>query len=414
MAFQASATRMGEDVALGPRRLITPERLYVGALALSGGAALVSVALPAAERGQLVSTIAGATLGSAIGGFSIDTFLLSRPVGWVLSRGQRWILAMSVVCLLLSAAVAVVVIAIAGVGSYVLAAGAACALTAFNAFSSLALRIKKFVFVYSVRAAGAAVLIAGYVWLYLDGRLSGYDWSVVWLVGQSLAALALSLFVLRWAAAWRIGASAAGPPAAAAAEYREDVSAMAKLHVGIFAQMLTFRFDQVLLARFAGAGPLGVYALAVAALEFAQAGAVVAAQRILARREETGGSSAFQAAKAALPIAILCVLALGMIGVVWPEYANAWMLGLVLLPGCLAVCVGKIWSAELLKQRGEQPTTLVALVTLAVAIPAYFVAIPWSGAIGAALASSFAYAVHAFASRMSLRKSPQRLVHGTV
>lgn len=380
----------------------------MGALGLSGGAALVSVALPAAQRGELVATMAGGTLGSAIGSFSIDTFLLSRPTGWVLSRGGRWIAAMAVTCLALSAAVATAVIAIANVGSYPLAAGAACALTAVNVCSSLALRIKKFVFVYVVRAAGAAVVVAGYLWLYANGQRSGNTWSSAWLLGQALAAAVLCLVVARWAVAWRQAATAAQSQMAAGAEYRDDVSAMARLHAGVSAQMLTFRLDQVLLARFAGAGPLGVYALAVAALEFAQAGAVVKAQRILAGRGEAGPTGAFQAAKAAVPVAVLAVIGLAALGVIRPEYADAWLLGLLLLPGCLAVYLGKIWSAELLKQRGEQVTTNVALLTLAVAIPSYLAAISWAAAVGAAVASSLAYAVHAGASRASLRRAPSR------
>ncbi|MEK8107824.1 hypothetical protein NKG94_27545 [Micromonospora sp. M12] len=53
------------------------------------------------------------------------------------------------------------------------------------------------------------------------------------------------------------------------------------------------------------------------------------------------------------------------------------------------------------------------MITLAFAIPAYFAIIPWAGVIGAAIASTLAYAVHAFASRASLRRA-QSPNHGTV
>lgn len=407
---------LGDSPVLSlPSRLVTPERLYMAALALSGSAALVSIALPPTERGQLVASMAGGTLGSAIGGFSIDTFLLSRSEGWVLSRGRSWVMRVSLACIVISAAVAVLVIAVAGVGSYFVAAGAASALTVFNASASLALRIKKFMFVYSIRAASAATLVAGYAWLYIEGQISGSTWSIAWLVIQSLAAATLGCFVLHWAVSWYRGAAAVDIAVATAPELREDLSAMAKLHVGVCAQMLTVRLDQILLARFAGAAALGVYALAVAALEFAQAGTVVQAQRILARRESTETlPRAYPVIKAAFPIALFSVIALTVVGIVQPQYSEAWILGLVLLPGCLAACTGKIWSALLLKQRGEQATTTVAVVTLAVAIPSYLVAIPWTGAVGAALAVSCAYAVYALASRQSLRGSPQSLTHWTV
>jgi hypothetical protein len=188
---------------------------------------------------------------------------------------------------------------------------------------------------------------------------------------------------------------------------------MARLHVGVCAQMLTSRLDQILLARFAGAGPLGVYALAVAALEFASAGAVVKAQRILARREEARTTGAFQAARSAVPVAVLAVIGLAALGLIRPEYAGAWLFGLLLLPGCLAANLGKIWSAELLKQRGEQVTTNIALLTLAVAVPSYLAAISWAAAVGAGVAVSLAYAVHAVASRASLRR-PSSPVHEVV
>jgi len=181
------------------RPLITPERLYLAALGLSGLAALCSIALAPAERGQLVASIAGATLGSAIGGVSIDTFLMSRPRGWVWGRGGPWILAIMLGCILLSGAVSSVVIAVAGIGSYSVAIGAGCCLTIFNACSSLALRIQKFRFVYAIRAIGGLALIAGYGWFYLRGQLSGLAWSTAYLVAQALAAATIGIAVVRWA-----------------------------------------------------------------------------------------------------------------------------------------------------------------------------------------------------------------------
>jgi O-antigen/teichoic acid export membrane protein len=107
--------------------------------------------------------------------------------------------------------------------------------------------------------------------------------------------------------------------------------------------------------------------------------------------------------KAALPIAVAAVAGLAVVGWLVPPYRRAWVLGLLLLPGCLAVSVGKAWSASLLKLRGERTTTIVAIQTLAVSVPCYFVLVPWIGATGAALASSFVYAVQAIGSRLRLR-----------
>lgn len=395
----------------GPhRRLLSPERLYIVALGLTGLAAVVSVTLPPAERGELAANMVSATLGAAIGGLSLDTFLLSRPAGWVFSRGRNWVLGILVASVVLSGVAAALLTAVAGIGSYAIGIGAAAGLTIFNTVSSFALRLKSFWLVYSMRAASGVVLVGGYAILYVRGQLDGSLWSIVWLAVQWLSAVAVCAVVLRLV--WRVGPM----PAATATkpEYRADVVAVGKLHVGIFAQMLTLRFNQILVARFVGAGPLGIYALAVAALEFAQAGAVVRSQQILADRDAASKADQTGAVvKAALPIALAAVVGLAVLGFLAPEYRHAWILGLCLLPGTLFTAAGKTWSALLLKKRGEHATTVVAIITLAAAVPAYFAIIPWGGLIGAALASSFAYAVHAFASRASLRKS-QPPSHGTV
>lgn len=382
----------------------------MAALGLTGCAALVSVALPATERGELAASVASATLGAAIGGFSVDTFLISRPPGWIFARGAGWMLALLVGCLALSAAAATALTALAGIGSYAVGVGAACALTVFNAFSSLALRVKRFLFVYSMRALGGAVLVLAYAGLYAADRLDGAVWSVAWLAAQAFTGVVMCVAVLRLA--WR-----ARPPrtgAATGGELRADVLAIGKLHIGVSAQMLTYRLDQILVARFAGSGPLGVYALAVAALEFAQAGAVVRAQRILVDRErgEATPEPTGTIVRAALPVALAAVAALGLLGLIRPEYSDGWLYGLLLLPGALAVSAGKTWSALLLKHRGEQATTTVALTVMCVAIALYFLLIPVAGAFGAAVASSVAYTVYAVRTRGSLLRAPAVLVRG--
>jgi hypothetical protein len=377
-----------------PRRvLLSPEWWYAAALGLSGVAAIGSVALPAAERGQLAAVMVSSTLGASIGGFSIDTFLLSRPAGWVFSRGRPRVLGLLLGSLALSALVAAVLTWFSELGGYPVAMGGAGALTLFNAFASLAMRTKRFLFVYGVRAAGGVALVAGYALLWANHDLAGRDWSHVWLLAQLVAAVVLAAEILVRARRFGKGATREPLPPSALSG---DLKAMARLHLGMCAQMLTYRLDQVLLARFAGPGPLGVYALAVAGLEFAQTGAVVAAQRILAEREPVSGPSRVAPIlRLAAPIAVVSVCALAVIGIWMPEYHDAWKYGLLLLPGSLAVSMAKAWGANLLKLRGERATTSVALVTLTVAVPCYFVLVPVLGAPGAAIASSFVYVVQA-------------------
>ncbi|MFF5052208.1 hypothetical protein ACFY1S_03340 [Micromonospora sp. NPDC000663] len=384
------------------RRLVAPERLYLAALGLTGLAAVVSVALPAAERGELSANMVSATLGAAVGGLSLDTFLLSRPAGWVFSRGRAWILTMFVVSVLLSGVAAALLTALGGIGSYLIGVGSAAGLTVFNTVSSIALRQRSFFAVYAMRAASGAVLVGGYLALLATGQVDGGLWSVVWLGVQWVSALAVCALVLGMVR--RVGPAPA--PTADALDYRSDLRAVGNLHTGIFAQMMTLRFNQILVARFVGAGPLGVYALAVAALEFAQAGAVVRAQRILAERNvDAAEHRAAPVVRSAVPVALAAVAALAVLGLLRPEYRLAWVLGLCLLPGTLAAAAGKTWSSLLLKKRGERATTIAAVVTLVVAVTAYLGVIPLAGVIGAALASSLAYAVHALISRASLRQS---------
>ncbi|GAA0731767.1 hypothetical protein GCM10010199_48530 [Dactylosporangium roseum] len=401
--------------------LVRPTQLYMVSLALTGLGSLGTVVLPAGERGDLAASIVSATLGASIGGFSVDTFLLSRPSGWVVNRGRWWILLILVGCVLASSGVAVALTAAGGIGSYSIAVCGAAALTVFNACASLMLRIERFAYVYAMRSLGGAVLIAGYAALYLAGNRSGDQWSDAWLASQVLAAITLVIPVLRRARGFGLGPD--GQPAAdySAAGRTKDLTAIGKLHVGIAAQMFTFRLNQIILARFAGAGPLGVYALAVAALEFAQSSAVITAQKILADRgntdEQAAATPVVKAApivKATLTLGVLAVVGLAALGLLKPDYSQAALLGMILLPGAVAVALGKAWSAALLKQGGEQATTNVALIALAVAVPSYVILIPWIGAVGAAAASSFAYAVHAYGSFVSLKKRKRQtlLAHG--
>ncbi|NGM12065.1 hypothetical protein ENC19_04920 [Verrucosispora sp. CWR15] len=393
---------------LGIRRRLSPERLYIAALGMTGLAAVVSVALPATERGELAANMVAATMGAAIGGFSTDTFLLSRPAGWIMSRGRSWILGILGVSLGLTAAAAAAMTALAGIGSFTVGIGAACALTVFNTAAALGLRLKKFWLVYATRAAGGGVLMAGYAILLVGDERDGGHWSLVWLLVQVAAAAVLAGAVLVWAQRLRpFPAVTARLP-----EYRADLVAVGQLHVGVSAQMVTYRLSQVLVARFAGAGPLGVYALAVAALEFAQAGAVVRSQRILAERDPDAIQDQSRAAvRAAFPVACLAVIGLAVVGLLVPDYRDAWIFGLLLLPGTLALAVGKTWSAMLLKQSGERATTAVALVTMSVSVVLYLLLIPWIGATGAATASSLAYGVYTFRTWQRLRRSSHLLLN---
>ncbi len=391
------------------RALVAPERLYMAALGLSGLAALFSIALASNERGVLSATMAGATLGSAIGGVSIDTFFMSRPKGWVWGRGVSWIASILLGCLVLSGGVAAVIIAFIGFGNYAVAIGASCCLTIFNACSSLALRIQQFRFVYAVRATAALTLLAGYGWFWLAGERSGLVWSTAYAIAQAIAALALSVAVVRWATQRRPQNVIATPDRTTSTrkERLVDLSSMGKVHVGVSAAMVTSRLDQLLLARFVGESALGVYSLAVAAMEFAQAGAVVRSQKILTNPDQAESIPKMSpVVKATLPVAVCSVLGLAALGILRPDYHQAWLFGLLILPGAVGAALGKTWSAALLMRRGEMAASAVAVVAAVVAVPIYFLFISTMDTIGAAMAVSCIYGVYALGAFWSLRTQP--------
>ena len=78
--------------------------MYVSALAMSGVAVLLSVALPPAERGLLVATTTSATVGVAVGGLSLETFLLAQGRQWLDETAGRRSLAIYVATVPLAAA----------------------------------------------------------------------------------------------------------------------------------------------------------------------------------------------------------------------------------------------------------------------------------------------------------------------
>jgi hypothetical protein len=111
---------------------------------------------------------------------------------------------------------------------------------------------------------------------------------------------------------------------------------MGLTHAGAVAYIFTYRFDQLALSRYQGPDALALYSLALNAVEFAQAGAVVQAQRALGDHEE-GAAQRLPgllrtAVYLALGMGVLVLVGLAGIGLVAPEYHGALLLGLLLLP----------------------------------------------------------------------------------
>lgn len=378
--------------------------MYLSALAMSGVAILLSVALPPAERGLLVATTTSATTGVAVGGLSLETFLLAQGRRWLDDLAGRRSLLVYVATVPLTAVLAwtfahYTEAALPGIA----AAGAAC-IAASNLPAAAGLTLGEFLSVYRYRAVFAAVAPALYALLILAAVRDAGVWLLAWLGCQGLMAVAL------WA---RHGLPLARM-ARRASPQEERLTRLGLTHTGAVAQVFTYRFDQLALARYQGPDVLAVYSLAVAAIEFTQAGAVVAAQRTLGDHEDGSAQRLYgllrRAVYLAVGMGILVLVGLAGIGVLTDGYAAALLLGLILVPRSIAVTIGKVLSARLVNLGGEPLTAVIAVGTALAAIVGYSLTAPAFGAVGVATISVVLFSAHSTVTALALRTRSGRQV----
>ncbi|WP_446213009.1 hypothetical protein [Micromonospora sp. IBSANI012] len=372
--------------------------MYVSALAMSGIAILLSVALPPTERGLLVATTTSAATGVAVGGLSLETFLLAQGRQWLDESAGRRSLAIYTATVPLTAALAWIFARYSEEATPAIAAAGAACIAASNIPAAAGLTLGRFLSVYRYRAAFAATAPALYVLLILASVEDAQLWLLAWLGCQALMAVALwtkhGLSLTRMA-------RRASPP-------EERVARLGLTHAGAVAQVFTYRFDQLALARYQGPDVLAVYSLAVAAIEFTQAGAVVAAQRTLGDHADGSAQRLNEVLRRALYLAVgmgvLVLIGLAGIGVITSGYEAALLLGLVLVARSIAVTVGKILSARLVNLGGERATAAIAAGTAVVAIVGYSLTAAEFGAVGVALLSVVLFALHSSVTAVALRK----------
>ena len=353
---------------------------YTLALAMSGAAIVLSVFLPPAERGDLVATTTGATIGAAVGGLSLETFLLAQGRAW-LERTAGWqSLLIYAGTVPLSAALGWVFTRYTEAGSAGLAALGAALLAAGTVPAAAGLTDNGFAPVYRTRALFAGAIPAVYAVLALLSVRSFAVWLMWWLAAQ--AALALVMW-LRFGGVFATAVRRSRRPEA------RSIRRMFVTHFGGVALIPALRFDQLALARYAGASELALYSLAVAASEFAQAGSVVAAQRVLGDHSDASGTAVRRllrnAVLLALAVSVLILAGLFVIGQLARDYQPALLLGLLLLPRTIFVVVGRVLSARLVNRNGEGMSAAISLGTSAVAVAAGLVLVPQFHAPGAAL-----------------------------
>jgi hypothetical protein len=392
--------------ALVKRLFASATMMYVAALAMSGLAILISVALPPHERGLLVATTTSATVGVAVGGLSIETFLLARGRAWLQERAGRRSLALYAATVPLSAALGWLFARYSAEARPTVSAIGAALIAAATAPGAAGLAFGDFVGVYRYRAAFAAVTPALFAILALAAIRRADVWLVAWISTQALMAVAMSVRHGRTFAAMARRPSA-GP---------ERLDRMGLTHSGAVAQIFTYRFDQLTLSRYQGPDELAVYSLAVAAIEFSQAGAVVAAQRTLGDHEQGSAERLRGGLRKAVLYAVamgaLVLVGLAGLGLLVGGYHGALLLGALLLPRSIAVAIGKVLSARLVNQGGERITAAVAACTAVVAVIGYTLVVGPFGAAGVAVVSVGLFAAHAIATAVALRSRPAAAADG--
>ncbi|MFG1868655.1 hypothetical protein [Micromonospora arborensis] len=376
--------------------------MYFVALAMSGIAILLSVALPPTERGLLVATTTSATVGVAVGGLSMEAFLLAQGRRWLEGLAGRRSFAIYLGTVPLSAALGWVFAEYSAEASPGLSAIGATFIALSTLPAAAGLTLGEFLSVYRYRAIFAVITPVLYVGLIVAGVSDAGVWLLAWLVCQALMAAAM----------WTKHGGPLKVIARRASTEPERLARMGLTHTGAVAQIVPFRFDQLALSRYQGPDALAVYSLAVAAIEFSQAGAVIAAQRTLGDHEE-GSAERLRGvlrntALITAGIAVLVLVGLAGIGLLTNAYAGALALGALLLPRSIAVAMDKVLSARLVNIGGERVTALVSIGTGLAAIIGYTLVAPTYGAAGIATISAVLFAVHATVIAMALRSRVRR------
>jgi hypothetical protein len=371
------------------RRLATGATgMYVLSLAMSGVAVLVTVLLPPSGRGALVATTTSAAIAVAIGGLSLETFFLAQGRAWLDAHASLRSLAVYCATMPLAAGLGWAFAAYSAQASTAVAAVSAAALAAGNIPAAAGLSAGRFVSVYRIRALFTSAVPVVYGVLFLAGTKDAQVWVYAWLACQVLMG---AVMWLRHGSLLRIRAGTEGFGGRAAKR-------MGATHTGVVAQIFTYRFEQLTLARYQGADALAVYSLAIAAMEFAQAGAVVSAQRVLGDHDEGAVHRLKRNVRRSLIFAaatgLAAVVGLALLGRMVEAYAGALLLGLLLFPRSILVVLGKILSARLVNQNGERTTAVIAVATSITAIVAYTLVVPAYGAVGAAVVSVLLFGLH--------------------
>jgi O-antigen/teichoic acid export membrane protein len=187
---------------------------------------------------------------------------------------------------------------------------------------------------------------------------------------------------------------------------RRSLSYGAREHLGNVAMFLAYRVDLFFVAAFAGAKAVGIYSIAVMLAEvffyLPNAISTVLFPRLAGSDLSRSGIEAARATR--VTSFVVGAGALVSIPLVAPiigfAFSSAFLPAapayLALLPGIYALCLSKVLSPYFTGAMGKPGLAArAAIIAVAVNVPLNVLLIPSFGIVGAAVASSIAYAVHA-------------------
>jgi O-antigen/teichoic acid export membrane protein len=246
------------------------------------------------------------------------------------------------------------------------------------------------------------------------------------LAAVMMQAVTLVLLVAIWVAAWAANLAVMSVvlpaiedhPSASGSLESEMVRFGLRGHVGLLAQYANYRADLLLVAGFAGSAAAGVYGIVGRAIDLLwyvpTAVNVDLFPRIVGAEALESGATSRRADRAATVVgaitltgAVIGVLLAPVVvetffGAEFTEAAN-WIR--IVLPGAVALSVGKVYGQELIARDKPEINTGISVVALVVAVVLGILLIPRFGAVAAAWISTSLYALQAVATLIAVRQA---------
>ena len=188
-------------------------------------------------------------------------------------------------------------------------------------------------------------------------------------------------------------------------------------------QFVNFRFDLFFLAAYASTSTVGIYSVGATATTIALILPQALAVAVLPRSAALEGASArgegsvhaadesdARAARHTLLLLPISALIVGLVVVVGiplffgSRFDDAVTYGLLLLPGTLALGLGKVYSSVVTGRGQPRYLLYTVLITVPLTVVAYLLVIPDEGADGAAIVSSCSYLLTAFVTYLFFRR----------